>query len=382
MDEKSAVQPQPPPKKSRWRISLRTAFILLTLACFALVYIARAEKQRRIVAQLNQWGFECYFTDRLRELKDSFGWNVEDDPDDPFEKSRWQMSLGYLGHYLDNVCTVRNRNGFDITRGDDSLKEFSLVPISQLTGIHTLSLKIRGMGDADLAPLARMHSLRSLELELPDVTDSGLVQIRPLTQLTDLMLRCHISDAGLKELSPLTNLRSLAIYDSAITDVGLAELPKHPHLEYVGVENAKGVLGPGIIHLAKLPRLRGLNLSGTTIRDDCLAQLPIIPALERIDLNQCSVGDAGVTHIARCKNVNYLGLNGTKITDRGVVELTKMPRLYFLFLDVKGVTDQGVLSLKRAPRLLIHQFSEDAISQKVRDEMSDFFCERRAASAQ
>lgn len=383
MDENSAVQTQSAPRKSRWRISLRTAFILLTLACFALVYIARAEKQRRIVAQLEKWGYRCEFTDRLHDKLVWSGWKTDVDRHDPFgDINRRAAKRGVLGHYIENVQAVHSTKLFDVEPHDDPPRGFSLEPISQLPGLKSLSLRMRGLRDEDLKPLASMHTLRSLALDLPYVNDAGLVHIRPLTQLTHLTLRCRITDAGLKQLSPLTNLRSLSLYDSEITDIGLSELPQHPHLEDVSVAYSKGISGSGMIHFVKLPRLHSLNLSGTSISDECLAQLDKIPTLEWIDLAQCPIGDSGVAHLAQCKNVYFLVLDGTKITDRGVVELTKMPRLNNLFLDVAGVTDQGVLSLKRADALYVAHFSEGTISQEVRAEMSDFLSARMNTAAE
>jgi hypothetical protein len=59
----------------------------------------------------------------------------------------------------------------------------------------------------------------------PQVTDAGLKELAPLTQLTTLNLSgTQVTDAGLKDLAPLTQLTTLDLSYTAVTDAGLKEL--------------------------------------------------------------------------------------------------------------------------------------------------------------
>jgi YHS domain-containing protein len=81
-------------------------------------------------------------------------------------------------------------------------------------------------GDTDLARLTPLAlNLRWLDLAGTRITDSGLVVVAGMTNLTRLHLeRTVVTDDGLAHLAGLRELEYLNLYGTAVTDAGLAHL--------------------------------------------------------------------------------------------------------------------------------------------------------------
>jgi uncharacterized membrane protein/YHS domain-containing protein len=88
-------------------------------------------------------------------------------------------------------------------------------------------------GDAKLARLAPLGAnLRWLDLSGAKVSDSGLVPLEAMPNLTRLHLeRTAVTDAGLAHLAGLGSLEFLDLYGTAVTDAGLEQLQKLPRLK-------------------------------------------------------------------------------------------------------------------------------------------------------
>ena len=82
--------------------------------------------------------------------------------------------------------------------------------------------------DDGLAPLVVLGGLDHLSISSERVTDAGLIYLRHLTGLTQLMLwDCpNVTDAGLDHVAGLTNLKWLSLGGPGITDAGLAKLER------------------------------------------------------------------------------------------------------------------------------------------------------------
>jgi hypothetical protein len=58
-----------------------------------------------------------------------------------------------------------------------------------------------------------------------------------------------------------------------------------------------------------------------TFQNDCLRHLAKLPKIKDVDLSDIAVSDAGLVHLARLKNLKTLSLKNTKVTDAGVAQL-------------------------------------------------------------
>lgn len=168
--------------------------------------------------------------------------------------------------------------------------------ISQLKGlnrIEVLNLWGHSVGDASLAVIGGMKQLQELQIgptlkpAAPagiKVTDSGLVHLADLTELTQLRIRgSEISDAGLKFLQAMRNLRKLDLAESRITGQGFAEIPVTVEALDLGkcpLENSH------LARLIHLSRLGDLTLAATPITDEGVVHLASLKSVRRFELSR------------------------------------------------------------------------------------------------
>ena len=157
-------------------------------------------------------------------------------------------------------------------------------------------------GGDDATHFQGLGSLELLWLENSDITDAGLKNLRGLTKLRELNLRCtRVTDEGLEHLAGLTNLEALYLDATQVTDAGLR-------------------------HLESMKKLRSLGLSETQVTDAGLRDLQGLTTLELLYLDGTQVTDAGLEYLSGSANLRELILksyhvSGTQVTDEGVEKL-------------------------------------------------------------
>jgi hypothetical protein len=109
-----------------------------------------------------------------------------------------------------------------------------------------------------------------------------------------------------------------------------------------------GIDGSGVAHLANLPRLQVLRMSGRQITDSALAHIKPLQTLRHLDLSTSGITDAGLVHVAALTDLVSLNLGGTAITDQGLRHLARLEHLKSLTLFLTDVTDEGVDELQKA----------------------------------
>jgi hypothetical protein len=78
------------------------------------------------------------------------------------------------------------------------------------------------------------------------------------------------------------------------------------------------------------------------VTDDDLAGIPDPLAVKNLSLGRTSVTDAGLAHLAGCKNLQWLDLSLTAITDGGLQPIAGAVELKQLFLEGTQVTDASL----------------------------------------
>ncbi|PHR86364.1 MAG: hypothetical protein COA78_38045 [Blastopirellula sp.] len=172
-------------RPSKFRFSMRTLFILVTLHCVVLVPLSmklyQARQQRLAVAEIQKLG--------------------------------GRVHLNQTGTV--NQVDLRNTK----------ITDAGLEHLKGLTSLTSLNLDGTQVTDAGLESLNGLTSLKGLSLHRTQITDAGLENLKDLTSLTYLDLRStQITDAGLEHLKGLTNLYNIILNDTKITDAGLSEL--------------------------------------------------------------------------------------------------------------------------------------------------------------
>jgi hypothetical protein len=133
-----------------------------------------------------------------------------------------------------------------------------------------------------------------------------------------------------------------------MTDALLERVSRLDHVTTLDLEGSRHLGDDGLRHLARLPRLAHLNLSGCGITDRGLGVLRRLPALESIGLAWTDISDAGAAHLAGCEHLRRVDLMGTACGD-GAIHALAGKRALHEFRSGSGVTDAGLARLQDFP---------------------------------
>lgn len=235
------------------------------------------------------------------------------------------QGLGLGGVKLWDVATVE----------DDQDRQQSISALKQLGAtiqrdddghVIAVSLQSKKIADDDLRHLTVLRHVEDVNLYETPITDVGLAHVRQMKTLRRLNLGfCRkLTDRGIEQLKPLEKLEFLNLgFCRKITDDGFTTL-KH------------------------FKQLKTLNLSITSITDDRLKTVAQLKHLENLDLDNTQITDAGLARLANLKKLRYLRLVGTAVTDSGLKQLFGLKRLRFLYVRDTNVTDAGIRQLREA----------------------------------
>lgn len=126
------------------------------------------------------------------------------------------------------------------------------------------------------------------------------------------------------------------------------------------IVNKLRAAGVVLIPVAKKSNYLAANfVSALSITDSILQWLPALKKqLIWLRLDDPSIGDAAMKHVAACTSLTKLQLNNTAITDAGLAQLTTLTQLESLNLVGTKITAQGISqlkALKNLKRLFIYQ---------------------------
>jgi Leucine-rich repeat (LRR) protein len=212
-------------------------------------------------------------------------------------------------------------------------------------GLEALSLNNRTT-DEGIARVSQLTTLRTLHVPGAIVTDTALNHLCKLPNLEVLWIDKRVTRFGFKDLARLPKLKTLHLAGPQLTHADLAGLVglnnrltglfvwNCPLVTDVGVQHLAGlksleslqllqcsIRGPGLAHLAKLPRLRKLSLNLSLMNDSALAHLKGCSSLRVLDLGYKGVTDAGLLHLENLPNLQEVTLNGTHVTESGNARL-------------------------------------------------------------
>jgi hypothetical protein len=146
-----------------------------------------------------------------------------------------------------------------------------------------------------------------------------------------------------------------------MTDALLADVARLDHLTILVLGGSRAVTDEGVRHLARLPRLRHLNLSGTGVTDEGLPALADLPFLETLTLSGTAVTDGGSPALGSLDALRRVDLMGTRTGDGALKALAGKPHLADL-RSGNGCTDRGLAVLKEYPALREWRGEETSLS--------------------
>jgi len=230
----------------------------------------------------------------------------------------------------------------------------------QADGITAISVSRGSLTPDGAKRLKEFRGLRLLFFNSSFVDDSILEAISDHPSLGHLSLNdSRVGDAGLAHVAKLPKLRQLDLWQTSVTSEGLRVLENAPALQELKLMGGL-IDDAALANLKKLRYLRQLEVHGATITDEGLKHLVDYPALESFVVS-CrafpgqagSITDKGLEHIAKTK-IRRLFVARAAITDAGLKHLETMTTLRSLSLNDTEVTAEGLENLKeKLPALRI-----------------------------
>jgi hypothetical protein len=137
----------------------------------------------------------------------------------------------------------------------------------------------------------------------------------------------------------------------ALTDTAMERLSRLEFVNRIGLDGARRLTDDGVLHLARMPQLEELDLSGyhSIITDRGLEVLRHLKNLRKFSL--CwpqRVTDAGAANLTFCDQLEEVNLMGTQTGDGAINALTGKRRLRH-FKTGRRVTDTGLPLLHQFP---------------------------------
>ena len=219
-----------------------------------------------------------------------------------------------------------------------------LAHLKTLESLNVISTKAN---DEWIAPLGQLKNLKSLRFtNNGKLTDVGLEALSGLTNLESFSyVGTGMLGHAYAKFEGFTKLTKVSHRGSSIDDEGLKALCEHlPNLESISLAHAK-FTDAGAVHLAKLTKLKGLEIGTPNATPECLKNLiplPIeylqlgdgldspagiaaikaIPSLKRVTLSHCDhLDDAGLQLATQLTQLEQLEIGGLDLPDERLPQL-------------------------------------------------------------
>lgn len=220
-------------KKLKWRrYSLRTILIVVTILCILLGRIVTtASRQRNARHELQRLGVSVMYEHQ---------WTYSGTPRSLASRLLEPLTRYINPDFLLPVHVVRTRylEAPSLKAGAKYTSADVIEPISQLSGIRSLSLTHTEVTNKDIARLAKLPDLASLDLHMTKMHEGAVPGLANM-QLKSLQLnRTSIDDDSIAALSSMTSLEHLDLTRTKVTDAGLEHLESLPNLRKLVLRRA------------------------------------------------------------------------------------------------------------------------------------------------
>jgi hypothetical protein len=174
--------------------------------------------------------------------------------------------------------------------------------------------------------------------------DEILVELEDLPALISVELQSGPqSDEGLRQIARLHRLKHLTLCNPGnLTDEGVAHFMALECLESICL-NGTDITDESVRLLGELPRLSNLDVRENRLTNQCLKYAGQMQPLRALWVGSCSccnpaITDEGLIHLARLSALEGLELEGTSVTEGGLERLTDL-ELKWLRLQKTKVRD-------------------------------------------
>jgi beta-lactamase regulating signal transducer with metallopeptidase domain/Leucine-rich repeat (LRR) protein len=234
-----------------------------------------------------------------------------------------------------------------------------LEQISKLGQVKGLTMpgssKCNAMG---MRHLGRMKQLEGLYINGEDnLTDASLAFVESLPRLKYFGIAGKkFGDFGMQYVSKVATLRILQLKRVQISNTGLESISRLSNLERLGLSGNYKITDSALGYLKRLPHLRGLGLSstgGSRLTDAGMVHVAACKNLERLSLSG-NIGEEGMQHIANLKKLTYLWISTNSkspLDDGGLALISTLPNLEELHVGGGEISDAGVAHLAKLSKL-------------------------------
>ena len=221
-------------------------------------------------------------------------------------------------------------------RKDDPYDAAFFEHLGHITTLESLNIISTKANDEWIAPLGRLTNLKTLRFTNNGrLTDTGMVQLAGAMKGLEgfAFVGTAMTGRAYAQFEVLTKLVRVTHRGSSIDDEGLKELCEHlPNLEYISLAHAR-FTDAGAPNLAKLTKLKGLDIGSSKATPDALVHITKLP-LEFLELGDNFATAASipvVKAIATLRRVTITHL--AKVTDAELKTIAGLSQLESLELD-------------------------------------------------
>lgn len=222
--------------------------------------------------------------------------------------------------------------------------------ITTLESLNVISTKFNDAWMPNIAKLTNLKTLRFTNNGL--LTDAGMEQLAGLKKLEQFsFVGTKITGRGYAKFDGFTKLTRVSHRGSNIDDEGLKELCEHlPNLESISLAHAK-FSDAGAVHLAKLTKLKGLEIGTRNATPAALKSLVHLP-LESIQLGEGFHSAAAFETVKAIPSLRKLSItDGSQLTDADLSLIAGISQLESLSMDKLALPDERLSVLSQFAHL-------------------------------
>ena len=233
-------------------------------------------------------------------------------------------------------------------RKDDPYDAAFFVHVGHLSTLESLNIISTKFNDDWVAPIGKLTNLKVLRFtNNGKLTDAGMAQLAGLKNLeTFSFVGTQMTGKAYAQFEGFTKVTRVSHRGSSIDDEGLRQLCDHlPNLESLSLAHAK-FTDAGAPHLAKLTKLKGLELGTSKATPQALTHIAKLP-LEYLQLGEGFESGAAIAFIKDIATLRRLTLtNAQGITDTDLQGLAGLTQLTHLVIGKMPLPDERIPALK------------------------------------
>jgi Leucine-rich repeat (LRR) protein len=238
--------------------------------------------------------------------------------------------------------------------------------LKSLTNLRSIAFEKSAITNAGLEALKNHTKLRNLKLASSAITDEGLSHLAELTELVVLSLQeCKITDQGFDFLSKLTKLKELVVFKSDVSTGPLKAFTNAQELSKLNLRGTKLTSQDLIAHMEAFKNLQDLEISETAVDDTALPTIAKLPKLKALNVWRTKVSDQGLESLVSI-GLTRLNLDDNPaIGDMGMEQVAKMTTLEWLHVGKTKITDAGLAKLETLNRLAELRINDTVVSEEA-----------------